>query len=102
MSLRQIGAGLGVAAIGAIAIALSEGGTPSSSAAGPQPIVLPTSSPEGPAFGILSSPAPVSGLGHAQAPDPEALRNAPTRQATYDAEARPGEFVTPPNVSIEH
>ena len=48
------------------------------------------------------SPAPVSGLGHARPPDPATLRDAPERQAAYDAEAKPGEFVTPPNVSIEH
>lgn len=102
MSPRLIGAGLGVAAIGAIAIALSEGGAPSRSAAGPQPIMVRTSSPEVPDFRILSSPAPASGLGHAQPPNPETLRDAPGRQAVYDAEAKPGEFVTPPNVSIEH
>jgi hypothetical protein len=100
--LRQIVAGLGVAAIATIAIVLIQGETPSVSAAGSQPIVLPRNSPEGPARLVFSSPAPVSGLGHAQAPDPEALRDAPARQATYDAEAKPGEFVTPPNVSIEH
>lgn len=43
-----------------------------------------------------------SKLGHEEPPDPEVLRNAPHRQAIYDAEARPGDFVTPPNVSIEH
>ena len=51
---------------------------------------------------IRASPAPMSGLGHDGPPDPEALRNAPARQAAYDAEAKPGEFVTPPNVSVEH
>jgi len=51
---------------------------------------------------IQASAAPSSGLGHARPPDPAALREAPARQAAYDAEARPGEFVTPPNVSIEH
>ena len=51
---------------------------------------------------VVASPALSSGLGHARPPDPEALREAPARQAAYDAEARPGEFVTPPNVSIAH
>jgi hypothetical protein len=41
-------------------------------------------------------------MSHARAPNPGSLRNAPGRQAAYDAEAKPGEFVTPPNVSIEH
>ena len=52
--------------------------------------------------GVTASPVPSSGLGHSRPPDPEALRDAPGRQATYDAEAKPGEFVTPPSVSIEH
>lgn len=52
--------------------------------------------------GVTASPVPSSGLGHSRPPDPEALRDAPQRQAVYDAEAKPGEFVTPPSVSIEH
>jgi hypothetical protein len=51
---------------------------------------------------VHASPAPATGMSHARAPNPGSLRNAPGRQAAYDAEAKPGEFVTPPNVSIEH
>ena len=66
------------------------------------PVMLPSATPGGVVPHVTPSPAPRSGLGHAQPPDPEALRDAPGRQATYDAEAKPGEFVTPPHVSIEH
>lgn len=65
-------------------------------------VTLPPAAATHAAPGVAASPVPSSGLGHAQPPDPEALRDAPHRQAVYDAEARPGEFVTPPNVSIEH
>lgn len=51
---------------------------------------------------ILESSAPASGLSHGVPPDPASLRDAPHRQSIYDAEAKPGSFVTPPNVSIEH
>jgi hypothetical protein len=51
---------------------------------------------------VFSTGVQTSGLGHEEPPDPQALRNAPNRQAVYDAEAKPGQFVTPPNVSVEH
>lgn len=49
-----------------------------------------------------STGEPVSGLSHSEAPELGSLRDAPSRQAAYDAEARSGEFVTPPQVSVEH
>lgn len=39
---------------------------------------------------------------HREPPPPGALANNAARQAAYDAEAKPGDFVTPPIVSIEH
>lgn len=36
------------------------------------------------------------------APSPELLRDAPQAQTAYDASAAPGDFVTPPSVSVEH
>lgn len=47
---------------------------------------------------VAATPLP----GHATAPDPNLLAGDAARQAIYDAGARPGEFVTPPNVSIAH
>lgn len=79
--------------------ALRQGG-PSLSSPGVVTIGPPAAISAPPA--IVASPSPRSGLSHARAPTSEALRDAPERQAAYDAEARPGEFVTPPNVSIEH
>jgi hypothetical protein len=49
----------------------------------------------------IGSPA-VRQITHDEPPDPEMLRNAPAAQAYYDATAQPGDFVTPPTVSIEH
>ena len=51
---------------------------------------------------VFPTGAQSSGLRHEEPPDPEVLRNAPRRQAIFDAEAKPGEFVTPPIVSVEH
>ena len=39
---------------------------------------------------------------HDEPPDPELLRNAPAAQAYYDAAAEPGDYVTPPSVSVRH
>lgn len=36
------------------------------------------------------------------APDPEVLRGDAELQAAYDSGARPGDFVTPPAVSVDH
>ena len=66
------------------------------------PVTLPLAATAEAAPGVAASPVPRSGLSHVGPPDPDALRDAPHRQAIYDAEARQGEFVTPPNVSIEH
>lgn len=65
-------------------------------------VTLPRAAGASTAPAVAASPPPASGLGHGRPPDPEALRDAPHRQAVYDAEAKPGEFVTPPSVSIEH
>lgn len=51
---------------------------------------------------IISTGVPRSNLSHAVAPTPSDLSDAPSRQAIYDAEANPGDFVTPPNVSVGH
>jgi hypothetical protein len=62
----------------------------------------------GPRASIPQSPAlqpgqvPVAAIPHTTAPDPRVLASDPARQAAYDAGAQPGEFVTPPTVSIEH
>jgi hypothetical protein len=45
---------------------------------------------------------PVAVIPHTTAPDPRVLASDPAKQATYDTAARPGEFVTPPIVSVEH
>lgn len=55
----------------------------------------------------LAAPTPLGDRGgtllsHREPPPASALANDPARQAAYDAEAKPGEFVTPPNISIEH
>lgn len=44
----------------------------------------------------------LSGLSHAKPPDPDQLRDYGQAQAVYDAEAKPGGFVTPPSVSVAH
>lgn len=38
----------------------------------------------------------------ARPPSPDLLRENPQTQAAYDASARPGDYVTPPSVSVEH
>ena len=43
-----------------------------------------------------------SGLSHATPPPLEVLRDYSHAQSVYDQEAKPGDFVTPPAVSIEH
>lgn len=43
-----------------------------------------------------------SGLSHDTPPPLEALRDYSRAQSVYDQEAKPGDFVTPPAVSIEH
>jgi hypothetical protein len=43
-----------------------------------------------------------SGLSHDKPPPLEALRDYSHAQSVYDQEAKPGDFVTPPAVSIEH
>lgn len=54
------------------------------------------------------APAPVLGTPamepptNDRAPDPRWLAGRPDRQAVFDDAAKPGEFVTPPKVSIEH
>lgn len=44
----------------------------------------------------------IAPLSHRAPPPPAALANNPTAQSVYDAGAAPGDFVTPPSVSIEH
>ena len=51
---------------------------------------------------VHATGVPQSYLSHTLSPDADVLRNAPDRQAIYDAEAIPGQFVTPPNVSEAH
>lgn len=97
---RALAAAGGLALIAGLAVwGLRPGPNPTSQA---RPVALPLAATARAAPGVAGSPVPSSGLGHAQPPDPETLRDAPGRQAVYDAEAKPGEFVTPPNVSIEH
>jgi hypothetical protein len=43
-----------------------------------------------------------SGLPHDRPPPLEALRDYSHAQSVYDQEAKPGDFVTPPAVSVEH
>ena len=64
---------------------------------GGAPQQLPTQRPP-----LQPEQVPVSVIPHTTAPDPRVLASDPARQATYDTAARPGEFVTPPNVSVEH
>jgi hypothetical protein len=58
--------------------------------------------------GAASTPAtPAAALdpqlhSHAKPPPPAALADNVAAQATYDAQATPGDFVTPPSVSIAH
>ncbi|MDP3676354.1 MAG: hypothetical protein Q8R44_14875, partial [Novosphingobium sp.] len=96
-------AGLAAAAAGALAwwSAQSEDSvlsdtavtlTVNSTANSPAPHPLPT------------RPATLSATLRAQAgpPSPEPLRDNPQAQAAYDASAKPGDYVTPPSVSVEH
>lgn len=68
----------------------------------PFAVTLKAAAPDALVPTVLPTAAPMSGLSHMVPPEPELLRGAPSRQATYDAEAEPGDFVTPPNVSVEH
>ena len=43
-----------------------------------------------------------SGLSHETPPPLEALRDYSHAQSVYDQEAKPGDFVTPPAVSVAH
>ncbi len=43
-----------------------------------------------------------SGISHATPPPLDALRDYSHAQSVYDQEAKPGDFVTPPAISIEH
>lgn len=45
-------------------------------------------------------PTPIPG--NEAPPNSALLAGNAAKQAAYDAEAEPGEFVTPPNISIEH
>lgn len=58
----------------------------------PRPSSHPT-----PASGLVAS-----GLSHRTPPPMVYLQDRPDIQAAYDAEAQPGDFVTPPAVSVEH
>lgn len=58
---------------------------------------LAKSSPQASAVAL----SPVQ-LTNTMPPAVAALANNPATQAEYDARAAPGEFVTPPSVSIEH
>jgi hypothetical protein len=65
--------------------------------------------PDDRAAGNAALPAPTSAASVAATlrqmgspPPPDRLRNNPQAQAAYDASAKPGDYVTPPNVSIEH
>lgn len=53
---------------------------------------------------LATSPAALAATLRAQdsPPSPELLRDNRVGQAAYDASARPGDFVTPPSVSVEH
>lgn len=69
------------------------------------PVVLPatsqgTSSPQP----VATSPATLGATLRASEtpPSPDLLRDNPQAQAAYDASAKPGDFVTPPSVSVEH
>lgn len=98
MNLRAIGAGGALALAAALAWFAAPSGSIRDEAG---PIILPEPAAQAPPAAVAASPEPTSGLNHAAPPAHETLRDAPARQALYDAEAQPGEFVTPPNVSIE-
>ncbi len=100
MRPRVLAAAAGLTLISGLALMSPRAAGPDTREA--SPVILPESAAHAAPAAVAASPAPRSGLGHASPPDPEALRDAPHRQAVYDAEAKPGEFVTPPNVSIEH
>lgn len=69
-------------------------------------VTLPAFSPldgSGPAPRATSAAqAALTLRGSGSPPVPETLRDSPAVQAAYDVSARPGDFVTPPSVSVEH
>lgn len=65
---------------------------------------VPKSAPQ-PSIALAAVPVAPSALPptpHSTAPHPDTLANDVATQARYDAEAKPGDFVTPPSVSIAH
>jgi len=68
-------------------------------------VQLPAAAPSPPLSPNLATPTleiGAAGLSHKQPPPLEQLRDYRQRQAIYDQEAKSGDFVTPPAVSIEH
>lgn len=68
-------------------------------------VSLPGTIPSSDQEGVRPTPTPAtgrSGLRHDVAPDPALFREYRQLQTVYDQEAKPGEFVTPPSVSVEH
>ena len=69
----------------------------------PPPAAAPAA-PGPPPTPRATSPADLAASLRAQSgpPSPELLRDSPQAQAAYDASAQPGDYVTPPSVSVEH
>jgi hypothetical protein len=87
-------------AAGAVFLARNFSDEPSASGHGE--VKLPVGDRFSPERAILPTSDAQSSTRHDIAPAPDRFLGAPHRQAIYDAEAKPGEFVTPPNVSVEH
>lgn len=69
------------------------------------PVVLPATSLISPVpQPVATSPASLAATLRASEapPSPDLLRDNPQAQAAYDASAQPGDYVTPPSVSVEH
>lgn len=94
-----------IAVIG-LAMVLTRGAGGSSTLPPGSPVALPHAAlGSHPVVAPFATPSPAlgrSGLPHDRPPDPAQLRDYRQAQAVYDAEAKPGDFVTPPSVSVAH
>ena len=89
---------LGVLAAGTVWL-LSSGGAADEQAGLASTWDLSHSAPVPGDASLTAKSLPPSGLSHSAPPPLEELRGNPARQDAYDAEAQPGEFVTPPAVA---
>lgn len=86
-----------------VAYAVSSGGADLPEAAGASPNVqLPGTAAQAPGMGRPLDPTPHVVLDNRFPPAPSMLADDPLAQARFDSQAQPGEYVTPPNVSIAH